>query len=72
MLAAYERDLELIRSLLAPGRIVEATALASLPQAIRGFGHVKAANAAKAEAERARLVERLKAAPAERRLEAAE
>ncbi len=72
LLAAYERDLELIRSLLAPGRIVEATALASLPQAIRGFGHVKAANAAKAEAERARLVERLKAAPAERRLEAAE
>jgi indolepyruvate ferredoxin oxidoreductase len=72
LLAAYERDLELIRSLLAPGRIVEATALASLPQTIRGFGHVKAANAAKGEAERVRLVERLKAAPAERRLEAAE
>jgi indolepyruvate ferredoxin oxidoreductase len=72
LLAAYERDLELIRSLVAPGRIVEATALASLPQTIRGFGHVKAANAAKAQAEHGRLVERLKTAPAAPRLEAAE
>ncbi len=72
LLAGYEGDLDLIASLLAPGRIAEAQALAAVPQAIRGFGYVKAANASRAEGERKRLIERLKAAPTETRLQAAE
>jgi indolepyruvate ferredoxin oxidoreductase len=47
-------------------------ALASVPQLIRGFGHVKEASARKARAERGRLIERLKFPAGERELEAAE
>ncbi|MBP0438213.1 indolepyruvate ferredoxin oxidoreductase family protein [Tianweitania sediminis] len=62
LLADFEADLDLIEAQLAPGRIEAAAALASLPLTIRGFGHVKHANAEKAQAERLRLRERLQAA----------
>lgn len=71
LLADYESDLDRIERVLAPGRIEAAAALASAPQLIRGFGHVKHANAVKAQAERVRLIERLDASP-ERVLAAAE
>jgi indolepyruvate ferredoxin oxidoreductase len=72
LLADYEADLDLIARKLAAGRIEAAAALASVPQLIRGFGHVKQANAAKAAAERKRLIERLDAPAGERALQAAE
>ncbi|MCT8989818.1 indolepyruvate ferredoxin oxidoreductase family protein [Chelativorans sp. SCAU2101] len=60
LLKQYEQDLDLIESLLAPGKIEAGAALAALPMMVRGFGHIKQANAAKAAEERARLVARLK------------
>jgi indolepyruvate ferredoxin oxidoreductase len=72
LLAEYEADLELIARSLTPASAVAAAGLASLPALIRGFGHVKEANAAKAAAERARLLARLAEAPSEAALEAAE
>jgi indolepyruvate ferredoxin oxidoreductase len=72
LLAEYEADLELIRNSLAPGRIEAAAALASVPSLIRGFGHVKQANAAKAADERARLVARLSSDEPAPKLQAAE
>ena len=52
LLAEYEGDLGLILRSLAPGKIEAAAALASVPALIRGYGHVKQANALKAAAER--------------------
>ncbi|WP_342394271.1 indolepyruvate ferredoxin oxidoreductase family protein [Pseudaminobacter soli (ex Li et al. 2025)] len=71
LLAQYEGDLDLIRGSLSAGRIEAATALASVPALIRGYGHVKQANAAKAAGERARLIERF-TAPVAAELQAAE
>lgn len=59
LLADYEADLELVRRKLAPGQIEAAAALLSVPALIRGFGHIKHANAEKASAERVRLLQRL-------------
>ena len=73
LLADYETDVALIVSKLAPGRIDAAAALASVPSLIRGFGHVKHANAEKAAGERNRLLHRLSSTEAvQRDLEAAE
>jgi len=41
LIAEYERTMEEVLAGLAPGNHAEATALARLPTAIRGFGHVK-------------------------------
>ncbi|NMG39207.1 indolepyruvate ferredoxin oxidoreductase family protein [Chelativorans sp. ZYF759] len=71
LLARYEGDLDRVVERLAPGRIDAAAALLSVPAMIRGFGHVKEANAAKAAGERERLLQRLDASP-EPALEAAE
>jgi indolepyruvate ferredoxin oxidoreductase len=71
LLAEYEADLDLVLKKLASDRIEAAAALLSVPALIRGFGHVKQANAEKAAGERQRLLERLKAEP-EEALEAAE
>jgi len=71
-LRQYEADLDLIAGALAPGRVEAATALASVPALIRGYGHVRQASAEKAAGERARLIERLKNAPARPELQAAE
>ncbi|RUW25249.1 DUF6537 domain-containing protein, partial [Mesorhizobium sp. M4B.F.Ca.ET.013.02.1.1] len=72
LLAQYEADLELIAGALAPGRIEAATALASVPALIRGYGHVRQVSAEKAAGERSRLLERLAKAPARSELQAAE
>ncbi|MDN5926239.1 MAG: indolepyruvate ferredoxin oxidoreductase family protein [Hyphomicrobiales bacterium] len=58
LLAEYESDLDRIAGVLSPERIDAAAALASVPALIRGFGHVKAANATKAAGERERLTAR--------------
>ncbi|MDP3899117.1 MAG: indolepyruvate ferredoxin oxidoreductase family protein, partial [Mesorhizobium sp.] len=71
LLAQFEADLDLIEGKLGPGYLDACAALASVPALIRGYGHVKAANAARAEGERNRLVARLNA-PAPDLLAAAE
>jgi indolepyruvate ferredoxin oxidoreductase len=58
LLAAFEADLDLIESSLMAGKVEAAAALASVPSIIRGYGHVKAANAQRAAEERRRLLER--------------
>jgi indolepyruvate ferredoxin oxidoreductase len=73
LLSDYESDLDRIAETLSPERIEAAAALASVPSLIRGFGHVKAANAAKAAGERERLTARLSEDPeAPKTLQAAE
>ena len=72
LLADYERDLETILGRLSAERLEAAVALASVPSLVRGYGHVKAAAAKRAEAERTRLVERFSAAGDKRVLAAAE
>ncbi|WP_295811091.1 DUF6537 domain-containing protein, partial [uncultured Nitratireductor sp.] len=59
LLADYEGDLERIEAMLSPERMNAATALASVPALIRGYGHIKEASAEKAAQERARLIRRL-------------
>jgi indolepyruvate ferredoxin oxidoreductase len=72
ILAQFEGDLDMIARELQPDRLEAATALASVPQTIRGYGHVKEANARKAAAERTRLIERFRSPAAEKALQAAE
>jgi indolepyruvate ferredoxin oxidoreductase len=73
LLTEYESDIDRIAAALSPGRIEAGVALASVPSLIRGFGHVKAANAVKAADERERLVARLRDGPETAdRLQAAE
>ncbi|PWK65760.1 indolepyruvate ferredoxin oxidoreductase family protein [Aminobacter sp. AP02] len=72
LLDSYEADLELIRGALSSNNIEAAAALASVPQLIRGYGHVKHASVEKATGERERLVKRLTVLPANSALQAAE
>ncbi len=72
LLDQYRADLDTIAARLAPGRIDAAVALASVPQLIRGYGHVKEASVHKASGERDRLLARLAETPATAALEAAE
>ena len=73
LLSEYESDLDRIADVLSAERIEAAVALASVPSLIRGFGHVKAANATKAAGERERLMVRLNSGPeAAKTLQAAE
>jgi indolepyruvate ferredoxin oxidoreductase len=72
LLAEYEGDIATILGRLSADRLEAAVALASVPALIRGYGHVKEAAAARAVAERARLVERLSAAAEKPLLAAAE
>ena len=72
LLAEYQDDLDLILRVLTPAKIDAAAALASVPALIRGFGHVKQANAAKAADERKRLIDRINAPVKEVALQAAE
>ena len=64
LLRDYEADLDLIAARLTPDNLSVATALAAYPQRIRGFGHVKEAQARAVLAERERLIQALHA-PAE-------
>ncbi|PRG04487.1 indolepyruvate ferredoxin oxidoreductase family protein [Burkholderia ambifaria] len=59
LLTQYADDLDRVVELIGDGRIDAARELASMPEMIRGFGHVKAANVARATDARARLLERI-------------
>ncbi|MEZ5810245.1 MAG: indolepyruvate ferredoxin oxidoreductase family protein [Rhizobiaceae bacterium] len=73
LLADYEADLELIAGKFDPARIDTALGLAGIPAKIRGFGHIKQANAEAALKEREALVAELSApAPVKPLAEAAE
>ncbi|MFI0848808.1 indolepyruvate ferredoxin oxidoreductase family protein [Mesorhizobium sp. IMUNJ 23232] len=72
LLKRYQEDTDRIMSVLEPRRIEAAVALASLPHLIRGYGHVKQASVAKADAERDRLLARLDQPEAEPMVRAAE
>jgi indolepyruvate ferredoxin oxidoreductase len=55
----YVADLAAAAKALGPHTLETAVALAEVPEQIRGFGHVKEANRAKAEVRRARLLAEL-------------
>ena len=63
LIKTYERDLDTHVSQARPDQIEALVALAELPLAIRGFGPVKAQNAARAETRRAEILAHLKTAP---------
>ena len=56
LIEAYERDIIAIFQRLSVDNLHDAIALAKLPTMIKGFGHVKQANAERAALERARLI----------------
>jgi len=69
LIGEYEADIADILHRLSPATLASAVALASLPEKIRGYGHVKAKAMREAAAERLRLLEILRApqaAPAPR------
>lgn len=72
LLAEYEADLNLIEGRLGQVDEAAAIALASVPELVRGYGHVKQANVEKARGERTRLRERLLSGKKSPALEAAE
>jgi indolepyruvate ferredoxin oxidoreductase len=55
LIANYEADVARILECLNNASLADAVALASLPERIRGFGHIKAASVASAALERERL-----------------
>jgi indolepyruvate ferredoxin oxidoreductase len=61
LLAQYEGDLDLIEARLGFTSTDAAVALASVPELIRGYGHVREVSAGHAASERKRLVDRLNA-----------
>lgn len=65
MIGEYEATIAAVLAELKPENHDIATAIAALPQSIRGFGHIKEANAAKAAVEGKRLMDAFRApAPA--------
>ena len=72
LLRRYEEDLDLIVRSLDARYLEAATALAAIPQLIRGYGHVKQASVVVADAERMRVMPRLTAAARELVADAAE
>ena len=60
LIGEYEAQIEEILQKLSPATLATSVALASLPEKIRGFGHVKEKSIRAAEAERARLLDRLR------------
>jgi indolepyruvate ferredoxin oxidoreductase len=61
LIADYETLLAEVLPRLTPGNHHLATALAAIPEKIRGFGHVKARHLATAKAEEAALLEQFRA-----------
>ena len=64
LIARYEKDIDHLLARLSAERLPLAVGLASLPEEIRGFGHVKAASMARAAEKRAALLARWDAPPA--------
>jgi indolepyruvate ferredoxin oxidoreductase len=60
LLARYEGDVEMLLGMLDARTHPTAVRLASLPETVRGYGHVKEANAAAAAKEREQLIARLR------------
>ena len=63
LIAEYERDVEALLAGLTRDNHAVAVELASLPETIRGFGHVKAKSIAAALAKREQLLSNYRAAP---------
>jgi indolepyruvate ferredoxin oxidoreductase len=61
LVAGYEATIEELLERLSPETLPVAVALAALPERIRGFGHVRERSMRLVEAERVRLLERLRA-----------
>ncbi len=64
LIAEYEATIADIVQCLAPATLATAVALASLPERIRGYGHVKEKSMREAATERARLLAALREPPA--------
>ena len=60
LIVEYEATIDEVLDFLSPHTLPVAVALASLPERIRGFGHVKEGSMRLAAAERTRLLERLR------------
>jgi indolepyruvate ferredoxin oxidoreductase len=58
LIGQYEAGLDRLMADLTPARLPLAVRIASVPQAIRGFGHVKDASVKTAKAEELKLWER--------------
>jgi indolepyruvate ferredoxin oxidoreductase len=58
--AEYERTIEELVSSLSRDNHALAVEIANLPEIIRGYGHIKAKNAADAHAKRDALLERFR------------
>jgi indolepyruvate ferredoxin oxidoreductase len=63
LIAEYEADVARLLEDLTSGRLALAVQIASIPDQIRGFGHVKAASIKTAAAGRERLWDRWESAP---------
>jgi indolepyruvate ferredoxin oxidoreductase len=63
LIGEYERTMEALLAGLTPDNQALAVEIASLPEAIRGFGHVKAKSVVAARARQAELLARYRAAP---------
>ena len=61
LIVEYEATIDEILTSLSAQTLPTAVALASLPETIRGYGHIKERNMRAAAAERGRLVEKLRA-----------
>ncbi len=66
LIAEYEADVERILAKLSPANHSLAVQIASIPEEIRGFGHIKTRNVAAAEKKRAELLASLESPQAER------
>jgi len=66
LIAEYEADIERLLAKLTPANHSLAVQIASLPEEIRGFGHIKTRNVAVAEKKRAELLAKLESPQAER------
>ena len=63
LLQSYQALIDEIRARLSPANHEVAVELASLPAEIRGFGHVKEANLARAKSREETLLVRFRSAP---------
>ena len=64
LIAEYETTVAEMLAGLSPTTLATAVALASLPERIRGYGHIKEKSMREAAAERARLLQRLRGSAA--------
>ncbi len=64
LIAEYERDVETLLEGLSRDRLGLAVEIATLPESIRGYGHVKAKSVAEARAKREKLLAAYRAEPA--------